>query len=401
MTSFELDLRRNIFPALRAIKRFVDLSINDLNLIDGSVMRNAAGKEVFSGGGNALIFKYELADGSICALRLFKHFPVGEDRIQRLSPLSIALEKIQSPILASYRFFHPGLHLANSDVVTPILMMGWVDGDSLGRYVEVLCKTKNTVELSHLLNRWLDLVREMRRIGLAHGDVTASNVMVRHSDRALVFVDYDDLYLPGLDDARLKVQGTTGYQHPKCKGGRPYGSRMDDFSLLLVTVSLAVLAERPEDFLSTDNLFFRSSDLEDTNSEAFEKMKMLRNPDVKPYVQSLISACEGSADDAVIFDEIVFRREIAEFEKSLRPEDRRSSRVQANLIRNLSVWSRYESGYEHIVNQVAEKSQVALDLVIASGHPDWIRDLFTSQNIRREDLRPDQRRKVAAILGEA
>ena len=130
-------------------------------------------------------------------------------------------------------------------------------------------------------------------------------------------------------------------------------------------------------------------------------MKMLRNPDVKPYVQSLISACEGSADDAVIFDEIVFRREIAEFEKSLRPEDRRSSRVQANLIRNLSVWSRYESGYEHIVNQVAEKSQVALDLVIASGHPDWIRDLFTSQNIRREDLRPDQRRKVAAILGEA
>lgn len=409
MMSVELDYRSHILSALNVISRFVDPAISDRNFTDGRLLRDSRNREIAdNSGGNAVIFKFELANGDVCALRLFKNFPVIDDRIQRLSPVSDALGRIRSPILTSYRFFNPGLHLANADdeikalgvpFVTPILLMGWVDGVSLGKYVKSLCEAKETDELTRLFHRWIALVREMRRIGLAHGDITASNIMVRNSDKELVLVDYDDLYLPGMDDVTRKVEGTPGYRHPKQKNSRAYGPRMDDFSLLVMTVSLAVLAERPEDFRSIDNLFFRKGDLENTNSEAFEKAKRLWNADAKPFVQSLIRACAGHVDDPVVYDEIVFGKEIAEFETGLGKRDRIAVRSQAGLIRNLSIWSQYEGEYSNIVNRTAEKSRIALELLIASGHADWIREELGRQNIRSEDLPPDLRQRLPASFG--
>jgi hypothetical protein len=116
-------------------------------------------------------------------------------------------------------------------------------------------------------------------------------------------------------------------------------------------------------------------------------------------VQSLIRACEGHVDDPVVYDEIVFGKEIAEFETGLGKRDRIAVRSQAGLIRNLSIWSQYEGEYSNIVNRTAEKSRIALELLIASGHADWIREELGRQNIRSEDLPPDLRQRLPASFG--
>lgn len=407
----ELDYRNNIMPALNAIERFVHPNVTDRNVIGGRVMRDAKGKEIVdNSGGNAVIFKYELADRSVCALRMFKHFPVGDDRVQRLAPISQALTRVSSPALASYRFFNPGLQLANADdeidqmgipFVTPILVMGWVEGDSLGRYVKALCDAKDADELGRLLVRWIELVREMRRIGLAHGDITASNIMVRHSDRALVLVDYDDLYLPGLNDAQRKVEGTPGYRHPKLKGSRLYGPRMDDFSLLVMTASLAVLAEQPELFRSTDHLVFRKNDLEKTTSELFEKAKLICDAEAKKYVHALIDACHAAPDAPVKFDELVFESEIAEFEAAIRGSDRQAMRAGAEVIQTLSVWPRYALHYDDMFGRVKEKNMDKLRYILASENPDWVRETVDRLQIDMAQLDPDLRTKLDVLLNRS
>lgn len=404
----ELDYRNNLVPALKEIRRFADQSVTDLNILGGKPFRDAAGKEIAdNSGGNAVIFKFQQADGVVCALRILKRFPVEIEVTQRLAPLSQLLGRTLSPILVSYRYFNPGIFLANPDedmqnagvpMMTPILVMGWVEGISLGKHLQKLCRLGDAAALVQLLERWLMLIREMRRIGLAHGDITASNIMVRSNDGALVLVDYDDLYLPGLDDANRKVMGTPGYQHPKLKGARSYGPGMDDFSLLVMTVSLAVLAEQPDKFGSTDQPLFKKMDLSNTNSDAFNVARNVWDGNAREYVRMLEEACNAAPDVLVDFDRIVFADQISKFEAAIDQCNRSALQAQAPLIRNLSVWPQYASDYEDIAGRSREKGLEMLRFAIASKNAVWVREMLKLPHVDMSLLEVSERSQLDALL---
>ncbi|MCX6020092.1 MAG: hypothetical protein NTZ50_16635, partial [Chloroflexi bacterium] len=336
-----------------------------------------------------------------------KRFPVEIEVTQRLAPLSQLLGRTLSPILVSYRYFNPGIFLANPDedmqnagvpMMTPILVMGWVEGISLGKHLQKLCRLGDAAALVQLLERWLMLIREMRRIGLAHGDITASNIMVRSNDGALVLVDYDDLYLPGLDDANRKVMGTPGYQHPKLKGARSYGPGMDDFSLLVMTVSLAVLAEQPDKFGSTDQPLFKKMDLSNTNSDAFNVARNVWDGNAQEYVRMLEEACNAAPDALVDFDRIVFADQISKFEAAIDQCNRSALQAQAPLIRNLSVWPQYASDYEDIAGRSREKGLEMLRFAIASKNAVWVREMLKLPHVDMSLLEVSERSQLDALL---
>lgn len=404
----DLDFRQNILPALREIKSFVHLSVNDLNLTGGRVVRDMAGKEIFdNSGGNAVIFKYELADGNVCALRLFKQFPVDEDRIQRLSPISGALEHIQSPILASYRFVNPGLHLQHSDdetemlgssFVTPILLMGWVEGKTLGDYLEACKLHGDYASLRTVFARWLELCREMLRLGIAHGDITARNVMVRSSDGALILVDYDDLWINNVPHASGEISGTPGYQHPREKPRR-YAQRMDDFSLLVMAVSLAVLAEDSNEFNSSDQPYFNLTSITDIESLKFVRARAVKDAEARVFVKLLERALQNGSDSiALDFEKALFAKEIQQFRAAIKANDRDAAIRMSTQLGNLRIWQEYTEEYRNLMGFAAEKALLVLELAVASENPAWVRQAYESRFIRAAELHQDLQRKINVIL---
>lgn len=71
----------------------------------------------------------------------------------------------------------------------PVLMMEWVEGEPLNRYVERLCSQPDPQsELKTLALRWADLVLALRADGVAHGDLQHGNVLVL-SDGRLKLID--------------------------------------------------------------------------------------------------------------------------------------------------------------------------------------------------------------------
>lgn len=403
-----LDLRENILPRLRVISSFVQLSPEDPNLIGGRLMRDAAGKEVFDdSGGNAVIVKYELADGTISAMRFFKQFPVDEDRIQRLLPISIALEEIKSPILTSYRFFSPGLLLEPSDdeteilgtsFITPILLMGWVEGKPLGDYLETCKLDSDFAGLRTVFKRWLELCREMLRLGIAHGDITANNVMVRSSDGAFVLVDYDDLWISGVPHSSGEIPSTPGYQHPREKPRR-YAQRMDDFSLLVMAVSLAVLAEDPAEFNSSDQPYFNPTTIADSESSKFIRARSVKDSQALVYVNLLERALQnGSESIAVDFEKALFAEEIRQFRAAIRSNDREAAIRMSTELGNLRIWQEYVEEYRSLMGFAAEKALIVLELAVASENPAWVRQAYESKFIRTADLHQDLQKKINMML---
>ena len=79
---------------------------------------------------------------------------------------------------------------------------------------------------------------------MAHGDLQAGNLLVADDGR-LHLVDYDGMYVPGLDGLPPDEVGHPDYQPPG-RSQRDYGPAMDRFSAWLISLSLKILAAAPE-----------------------------------------------------------------------------------------------------------------------------------------------------------
>jgi hypothetical protein len=127
----------------------------------------------------------------------------------------------------------------------------------------------------HLSDDWLKLVAALYEAEIAHGDLQHGNIIVEHGQLRLV--DLDGMYVPALEGFRASEVGHQHYQHP-ARDITHFSRDTDNFSALVVYLSLISLAERPELWREhhDENLLFTRADFVDPEaSELFRKVEAM------------------------------------------------------------------------------------------------------------------------------
>lgn len=157
--------------------------------------------------------------------------------------------------------------------------------------------------MSLLCKAWLNMLRELEEIGLAHGDLDLSNVLVLYQPQlaqlSLKLIDYDNVWIPALSRYPQLEYGHEPFQHPAFfpPHERPYNAQMDRFSALTIYISLLALTARPdlyrnEEWSVDDNhLLFSSADYRDEqehhSSPRIEMLSSMQIAGLKPYLAAL------------------------------------------------------------------------------------------------------------------
>lgn len=240
------------------------ISLTDPDLKQSVPMLNSLGLPHVASGAFASVFK--LSDGDKhWAVRCFNAKPTDQnERYQAISRFVLADDLSYT---VDFNYLTDGIKHGGASF--PILKMNWVKGMPLEAYVGAHLNDRDKMERLHAEFRIM--LRELKRNGIAHGDLQHGNVLVEHD--SLYLVDYDGMYVPELQGRHSNELGHRNYQHP---GRRPhhFGPYLDNFAAWLIDTSLLCLIEDPslwQRFSGGDEcLLFRQQDLAaPDNSELF------------------------------------------------------------------------------------------------------------------------------------
>src|SRR5215207_4268526 len=143
--------------------------------------------------------------------------------------------------------------------------MEWVEGPTLDVYLDEAVGRREA--LMHLADDWLKLVAALSEAEIAHGDLQHGNIIVEHGQLRLV--DLDGMYVPALEGFKASEVGHQHYQHP-ARDITHFSRDTDNFSALVVYLSLISLAEQPELWREhhDENLLFTRADFADPEASA-------------------------------------------------------------------------------------------------------------------------------------
>src|SRR5437660_553711 len=117
------------------------------------------------------VFKLHLPDGSVVAARCFARFL--SDRQRRYNLMARYLGEQCPGYFVNFAYEPRGIRVR--DAWYPILRMDWVDGVTLNRHVERVLDDQAAVRGLSL--QWRELVVNLERHHVAHGDLQHGNVL--------------------------------------------------------------------------------------------------------------------------------------------------------------------------------------------------------------------------------
>ena len=226
------------------------------------------GMPLVTSGQFAYVFKLNpRGGGDSLAVRCFRGF-LG-DREWRYRALDAHLNAHRVAALPRFKYLPKGVLVAGRRF--PLLVMEWVTGPTLDVYLGEVYGRPEVVR--HLASEWLRLMEALRAAGVAHGDLQHGNVIVERGQLRLV--DLDGMYVPALEGHASSEVGHQHYQHPQRRADF-FSLGVDNFSALVVYLSLVALAERPALWREhhDENLLFTRADFQDPDaSELFRKVR--------------------------------------------------------------------------------------------------------------------------------
>ena len=228
------------------------------------------GMPLVTSGQFAYVFKLNPAGaGEALAVRCFRGF-LG-DREERYRALDGHLNEHHVAALPRFKYLPRGILVGGRRY--PALVMEWVEGPTLDVYLDEAVGRRDA--LLHLAGEWVRLVASLREAGVAHGDLQHGNIIVEGG--RLRLVDLDGMYVPALEGFRASEIGHQHYQHP-ARGPAHFSRDTDNFSALVIYLSLVSLAERPGLWREhhDENLLFTRADFADPDSSAlFPKVEAI------------------------------------------------------------------------------------------------------------------------------
>lgn len=263
----------------------VPASFADPDLKAAKVKVNHFGYPIALGGGFALT--YEMTAGrKRMAVRCFHKQATGLEA--KYSFISRHLSSISGGPFVKFEFQPQGIRVNGRQL--PLVKMDWASGEPLGSFLEHA--HANITGLRNLLSGFRELSRFLADRQMAHGDLQNGNVLIGPS--GLVLIDYDGMYVPGMEVGRGSELGQLHFQHPQRSSG-DFGPAMDRFSLIVIDVSLRALIERPALFAkhsSGENILLSAADYRaPQHSDAFADLRTI--PAIAADVDRLAALCTG------------------------------------------------------------------------------------------------------------
>jgi formylglycine-generating enzyme required for sulfatase activity len=194
----------------------------------------------FSSGNFAVVFKMkDTRGGSFKALKCFTRDQ--ERRKESLHLISNYLNQIQSEYIIPYTYLEDEIWA--DDAEHPVLLMDWIEGETLGEHVSKLCESHDRYALERLCQEFVSFSLWLLDQPWAHGDLKHDNILVR-PDGSLVLVDFDGCFVPGMGGQEAREMGSPSFRHPK-RTVKDFDQHLDDFSILVIFLSLRILAAEP------------------------------------------------------------------------------------------------------------------------------------------------------------
>ena len=222
-----------------------------------------AGEIVMSSGNFAVVFKMkDESSGKLYAVKCFLREQEGRD----IAYLQITdeLEYVSSNYLCSIKYFQKELFVdstVSSDTEFPVLLMDWVEGVTLDKYVHQHISDKYALQL--ITYQFCRMAAWLMSQPFAHGDLKPDNILVTE-DGALVLVDYDGMYVPAMQGQKARELGSPNYRHP-LRTEDCFNEHIDDFPLALIGMSLKAIAldtSLLQNNAKSDSLLFSESDFQ-------------------------------------------------------------------------------------------------------------------------------------------
>src|SRR5690606_668208 len=259
------------------------IAFTDTDLKSGSVETTPLGlPKPYSGG---FTITYKISNHQTAwAVRCF-HRDI-QDLQKRYQSIGNFLSKNQSSYFVDAKYLSEGIKINGKGY--PIIKMRWLEGEPLNIYLSKAYNQK--VKVEKLLSDFVQLINELEKFGIAHGDLQHGNIIVKNDK--LHLIDYDGMYFPELASLRTNEIGHINYQHPK-RSASHYNQYIDRFSAIVIYIGLKAISLKPSlwsKYENGENILFRSQDYADLqNSSLIQDLSSI--PELKSLVERLIGCC--------------------------------------------------------------------------------------------------------------
>jgi len=275
----------------------------DPDLKQGAVAENNLGLPLVMSGGFALTYAVTTPRRK-CAVRCFhREIPAIQ---QKYDATSKKLRSLAIGCFVDFDFQQSGISVRQR--VFPIVRMDWVEGDTLGIWLDK--NFNNPPALEKARTDFVAIARFLEREGIAHGDIQNGNVMV--ADGEIKLIDYDGMFVPGMHPGNGSETGHRHFQHPGRRVSN-FGPGMDRFSFIALDLSLRALIEDRSIYSKFreggETIIFKANDFADPqNSEIFRRL--LAMPKLKGQARSFAAICEAPLAAVPTLDEFLSGRNI-------------------------------------------------------------------------------------------
>lgn len=219
------------------------------------------GLPVMTSGNFAVVFKMkDVQGGKFYAVKCFTKEQEG--RAEAYREITKELKDVSSPYLTSVRYLDKELFVdtdQTSETEFPVLLMDWVEGKTLDKYLRENLDDKYALEM--LAYRFSQLAQWLIPQPFAHGDLKPDNIIV-HEDGTLVLVDYDGMYVPSMKGQKARELGSPNFRHPQ-RTKNDFNEHIDDFSLISILLSLKAISINPlllDEYGTADRLLLSERD---------------------------------------------------------------------------------------------------------------------------------------------
>ena len=246
------------------------------------------GMPLVTSGQFAYVYKLKsMNGGGDFAVRCFRGY-LG-DRDQRYRAIQEHLKTSPVLYLSDFTYAPEGILVGGHRF--PILSMKWIEGPTLDLYIREMLRRPDV--LLHLCEEWKRLLSALRASGIAQGDLQHGNIIVEHGQLRLV--DHDGMFVTAMSGWTASEIGHQHYQHPR-RNAQHFDTDLDNFSSLVIYLSLLSLAERPSLWQEhhDENLLFTKTDFVDpAASSLFPRIREL-GPEHRRLADVLAEAATGS-----------------------------------------------------------------------------------------------------------
>ncbi len=225
------------------------------------------GTPMMSSGNFAVVFKmHDPQAHKDVAVKCF--LKEQEGRAESYQLIAQELAYTSSSFLTPFRYLDKEIFVesqSTNDEEFPVVLMDWVEGETLDRYIQSHLADPNALRL--LAFQFSRLASWLLSQPFAHGDLKPDNILVR-SDGTLTLVDYDGMYVPAMEGTAARELGSPDFRHPLRTAER-FNEHIDDFPLAVILLSLKALSLSPtlwNTYGASDRLLFSASDYRDLSS---------------------------------------------------------------------------------------------------------------------------------------